>query len=457
MPKSSITCPVVQNSSTLIEEFVKKQGVYMLSSDGICDMDDSSCRKQHFGGNPSCTLQGNNSSLGLMSSNGIEMRKRMMLRNRNRGGKAPALPPPHTMQSADLQCGGKQPRGLSDAELWCYAIRYQDELRGMDAAGVHSHWIDVGRAKGLSTECLSGSPITEFTDGLGMFDPWEAAAQREKNSVVTSDILDKNSISKYDSRDITIGETNFRMRKTTETSASWPSSMRTTRTTPKPTSSTASTHAPYYIRTHIPAGPPTSFSTTPIPSALPIPIPSMKPTLSDDDPTESTWLSGLSIGTKQRWRESSNSSNGYEEHDWWIYKSPHVVRCPLDPIGPDHFRYDVATAYYNPIYVTSFSARTKSSSKKPATSTANDSDIANGSLRLFETHGYSMISTISSKGISFSEKQINGLNSQVSADEQARHARVEQEAKEAAALTATAEAAIDDGPANSKEKWQSVY
>ena len=178
----------------------------------------------------------------------------------------------------------------------------------------------------------------------------------------------------------------------------------------------------------------------------------MKPTPSDDDPTERTWLSGLSVGTKQRWRESSNSSDGYEEHDWWIYKSPHVVRCPLDPIGPDHFRYDMAAAYYNPIYVKYFSARTKSSSKKPVNSTVNDSDNANGSLKLSETHGYSMISTISSKGISFSEKQINGLNSQVRADERARQARVEQEAKEAAALTATAEAAVDDRPANSKEE-----
>jgi hypothetical protein len=184
VPASSVTCPVVESSGANISKFVKRQGVYMISSTGICDMDDGLCRKEHFGGDPDCKLnapQAKKQPLELMSRKGIEMRKLMMLSEKEKKGKGPKIPA-RAVQYDNLRCAGQKPTGLSESELWCYAARYPNELGGMDADALNKHWLGTGQAEGRVAGCPQhGMRIPHPVDGLGAFDPWAQTEEEDED------------------------------------------------------------------------------------------------------------------------------------------------------------------------------------------------------------------------------------------------------------------------------------
>ena len=186
---TSATCPEVTNASADIKQFVKKQGVYMISSHGICDMDDAACKQQHFGGDPDCKVnapKARKQPLDLMSRKGIEMRKLLMLAETEKKGKGPKLPA-RIVQGDNLRCGGQYPTGLSEDEVWCYALRYPDDLAGMDADALSAHWLEKGEAEGRVATCADDMMrIPRPVDGLSAFDPWAQAAARGSSSSSSS-------------------------------------------------------------------------------------------------------------------------------------------------------------------------------------------------------------------------------------------------------------------------------
>ena len=176
VPASSVSCPLVKSNSANISKLMKKQGVYMISRNGICSVDSVQCRKEHFGGDPNCKLSTPQvkQQLELMSHKGIEMRKRMMLSETEKEGRGPAIPK-RVVQFDNLRCAGQTPTGLSGSELWCYATHYSEELGDMDAGALNKHWLTTGKAEGRVAICPEGMLIPSPVGGLSHFDPWAQA------------------------------------------------------------------------------------------------------------------------------------------------------------------------------------------------------------------------------------------------------------------------------------------